>query len=177
MVREAIFDMLPLSLEKRRVLDLFAGSGAMGIEALSRGAAEAVFVESDPTTSKIIKENLKACGFVGDAKVTGGKLPKTLAGIIKKEGTFDLVFVDPPYEKNLAKKTLAVLERCEGVALGGLVVVEHSMRDEMPDEVSQLKIVKEKAYGSTGITIYEREPEENGQEKDLKEDAGENEAE
>ena len=111
-----------------------------------------------------LKENLKACDFTDIAKVTGGKLPGALAGIVRKDGPFDLVFVDPPYEKNLAKKTLAALVRSEGITPGGLVVVEHSPRDEMPDEVSELIMVTGKTYGSTALSIYERKTLEDAQE-------------
>ena len=155
-VREAIFDTLPHWLEGMKVLDLFAGSGAMGIEALSRGAERAVFVESSPVVSEVIKANLKACAFTERAHVIAAKLPGALKRVLKIEGSFDLIFIDPPYEKGLAEETLAMLAPMEGTVANGLVVVEHSAKEEMPEEINPLRRIRIKKYGSTAVSIYER---------------------
>jgi 16S rRNA (guanine(966)-N(2))-methyltransferase RsmD len=145
-----------------KVLDLFAGSGAMGIEALSRGASRAVFIESSPAVTEVIKANLRACAFTDSAQVMVGKLPGALKRIIRKEGSFDLIFIDPPYEEGLAIETLVVLAGMEMTAPEGLVVVEHSSKEEMPEEIKPLRKIRIKKYGSTAVSIYERKTLENG---------------
>ena len=162
-VREAIFDMLPHRLEGLKALDLFAGSGAMGIEALSRGAIRAVFIESSRVVSAVIKANIRACNLDDRAKVMVGRLPQALMRVLKMEGPFDIVFIDPPYEKGLAEKTLDVLIRGSGVAPGGRVVIEHSAREETPEETADLVKIRMKRYGSTAVSIYERESLKDGQ--------------
>ena len=160
-VKEAVFNILMGRTASSKVLDLFAGSGAMGIEALSRGAAKAVFVELNPAASEVIRINIENCGFTGVSHVIVGKLPGALKHLRCKERDFDIIFVDPPYEKGLARDMLDSLVDEDEPRPGGLVVVEHSERDGMPEEKSGLKRIKQKKYGSTIISIYERELLEN----------------
>jgi len=155
-VREAVFNVISRKLEGARVLDLFAGSGAMGIEALSRGAERAVFVESGRKTTELIRENLVACGFEKLGLVIRKKLPGGLDGIMEREGPFEIVFMDPPYEKGLAAKALAELARTSSEAAFETVVVEHSRREKLPENEGRFERVGQRKYGTTHITVYER---------------------
>lgn len=149
LVREAIFNIIGDLVVDARVLDLYAGTGALGLEALSRGAREAVFVESDGAACQAILQTLGRAGFSAQAKVVRGRLPGALASV---EGRFDLVFMDPPYEAETAEETLAeVWERLEP---GGLVVYEHGSRYNPPDRPAGLVLQERRVYGDTAIGLY-----------------------
>ena len=108
-VKEAIFDILQNSIPGRKVLDLFAGTGAMGIEALSRGAKRAVFVEGSPQSLTVLYKNLEACRLQEQAEVLSREVQAGIKILSERGETFDLIFLDPPYGKGLARKTLQAL--------------------------------------------------------------------
>jgi 16S rRNA (guanine966-N2)-methyltransferase len=144
-VREALFSILGTRVHDARVLDLFAGSGALGIEALSRGAREATFVDDGVAAIRAIKENLKALGAWGE--IRRAEALKFLAG----EGEYDLVFLDPPY-KDAAKLAPKLSDALPHVlAEDGLIVVESDRRS--PLEL-QLSLQDERRYGDTLIRLY-----------------------
>ena len=153
-VREAVFNILGESVFKARVLDLFAGTGALGIEALSRGAREAVFVEDHPGALKVLRRNLEDLGLVDRSRV----LPLPVAGALKKlalEGEkFGLVFLDPPYGGAAAAATLTALAAAAILAPSAWVVAEHSSRQSLPDAVGQLARRQLKRYGDTQVSFY-----------------------
>ncbi|MEW6080350.1 MAG: 16S rRNA (guanine(966)-N(2))-methyltransferase RsmD [Bacillota bacterium] len=156
MVREAIFDILGAQVPGGEVLDLFAGSGSLGIEALSRGASRAVFVEESPLACRIIKENLESTGFRQRARVLVSEVSRALRKVLK--GTqFDLVFVDPPYNAGSAVATLETLGSLELVKAPGSVVLEHSAREVPPDGLGGWRRWRHRRYGDTGISIYRSE--------------------
>jgi 16S rRNA (guanine966-N2)-methyltransferase len=151
-VRGAIFSILTSQrdLVDASVLDLFAGTGALGIEALSRGAARAVFVEKDTRTAALVTENLVLTGFDSSAKVIRADADKLdLASL----GRFDLVFADPPYALVLTSRALARIG--EVIADGGLAIVEHAI-DAPPPTPSGLEAFDRREYGDTCITFYRR---------------------
>jgi len=153
-VRKAIFDLLAPYDIKGKVLDLFAGSGALGFEALSRGAEEVVFVEKDKGMADLIKENLKLLGLEGKAKVLNMEAKKSLRVLAEKGFIFDLILMDPPY-KDYAKIHL-ILEDIKAKKLlssHGLVIFEHSSR-ETPPEISGWKLLSNRRYGDTAISIF-----------------------
>lgn len=152
-VRGAIFSIL---LSQGRdpadaaVLDLFAGTGALGIEALSRGAARAVFVEKDPRTAALIGENLALTGFAEISRVMRADAERLeLASL----GTFDLVFADPPYALVLESKALGRLAAT--LSEGGVAMVEHGI-DAPPPVPQGLEAFDAREYGDTGLTFYRR---------------------
>lgn len=152
-VREALF----MSLEPLlglRVVDLFAGSGALGIEALSRGATFADFVESHREARRTLESNLSGLGLVERAAVWPYVLPAGLRRLGAALAAADLVLLDPPYGGREARETLAALG-VEGV-LGGAarVVVEHHGRDEIPPREGALERVRERRYGETVVSTY-----------------------
>ncbi len=153
-VREAVFNILGESVLEARVLDLFAGTGALGIEALSRGAHEAVFVEDHPGALKVLRRNLEDLGLVDRSRV----LPLPVAGALKKLAAqgekFGLVFMDPPYGGEVAAATLTALAAAAILSPSAWVVAEHSSRQGLPDAVGQLARRQLKRYGDTQVSFY-----------------------
>jgi 16S rRNA (guanine966-N2)-methyltransferase len=146
--REGLFNSLGslLDLDGARVLDLYAGSGALGLEALSRGAAEAVFVESGPKVLPVLRANLAAVGLPG-GRVVAGSVPTVVAG--RAPAAFDLVLADPPYAVTL-DEVLAVLRSLTGgswLAPGAVVVVERSSREEPWEWPTPLTGLRDRRYG------------------------------
>ncbi len=152
-VKEALFSMLGARVMDARVLDLYAGSGSLGIESLSRGARSATFVERGSSALKALNFNLGAAGLTG--RVVASDVGGFLRGA---EEQFDLVFVDPPYRLSLA----LVGEVLEGAAAllanGGLMVVHRRAGEEPPDAPAGSRRIDERRYGDTRLWIYEKGP-------------------
>ena len=148
-VKEAIFNVLAAELEGRRVIDLFAGSGALGIEALSRGAERATFVESDPRVVAVLKRNLAALGLDGRARVVTGDAARWAELHPAEVGEADLVLLDPPYgDAGLLAEVLAGLD----LAARGTVVVEWAGKVQLP-KLERLHVRRDRTYGATRLTI------------------------
>lgn len=158
-VREAIFSILTSrlgSLNGCRVLDLFAGTGALALESLSRGAQYACLVESHTESIKIIQKNIDGCRMQDCTELLRGELPDALTQVTNN-GSFDLIFLDPPYEKGLALATLAQLAaHNEILADKGLVVVETKKGEVLPDEIGPLEKTDQRHYGLSTISLFER---------------------
>lgn len=161
-VREAVFSILFSRLGTFRgktVLDLFAGTGAMAIEALSRGAERAVLVDRDSQATRMITANLDSCGVAGKATLVRGDVLRTLPRLA---GTpFDLIFLDPPYRKGLLDQALEAIGAHGLLAAGGIVCAESQRLEELPEEVGGLVLDERRQYGSTAIHIFIH-PEESG---------------
>jgi len=161
-VKQTLFAILEPDLPGARVLDLFAGSGAAGIEALSRGAAAAVFVEKDAGAASVIEANLRATSLAGpaaqvvraDAAAALGRPP--IAGSL-----FDIAIVDPPYaETDLMARTLEALGAADTpLRPGARVVAKHFWRDRPPDRIGLLASERDRRFGETALTFYRREEE------------------
>jgi len=150
-VKGAIFNILG-DLSEMKVLDLFAGSGSVGIEALSRGAQECVFVESDRHTASFIKRNLDHCGLDADGQILIMQVLPSIRLLSRKKRVFDILFVDPPYDKGWVNRTLALLEDSPLLHSHSQIVVEHSPR-ELPQPKEALEIFDQRRYGQTIITF------------------------
>lgn len=150
-VKEAVFSIIQFEIEGRRVLDLFAGSGQLGIEALSRGAESAVFVDADKNAVRIVKENLAKTKL--DYKATVAQTD-SLAFLSMTDRTFDIAFLDPPYSTGLLEKALAKVE--PHITEGGLVICEHPFADELPDAQGGLEKQKTYKYSKTAVTVYRK---------------------
>jgi 16S rRNA (guanine(966)-N(2))-methyltransferase RsmD len=157
-VKQTLFAILEPELDGASVLDLFAGSGAGGIEALSRGAARATFVEKDQGAAAVIEANLRATGLAGPAaSIVRWDVVRWLEEPNAGE-TFDLVLVDPPYAET--ELLLRILERL-GAARAPLapdarVVAKHFWRDRPPERVGMLAVERERRFGETALTFYRR---------------------
>ena len=151
-VREAVFNILGPAPEAD-VLDLFAGTGSLGIEALSRGAAHAVFVERDPRALSALRRNLAELGFADRSLVVGREVQAALADLAAAGKRFAWVFVDPPYAAGVVEGVLRALG-CHGLAAGGVVIVEHDKRNVPPDESGGLILTDRRYYGDTGLSFY-----------------------
>jgi len=158
-VREAVFNLLGERVEGARVLDLFAGTGALGIEALSRGAAHVTFVEADRGLCETIQTNLENLEAAPEAYAL---LKRDVRRSVKSlAGPFDLVFVDPPYGHLLEREALAVLCAEGSLAPGATVVVEHASREEVslpPAAADVLGDADTRAYGDTSVTLFTARP-------------------
>ncbi len=156
-VKGALFNILGLRIEGARVIDLFAGTGAVGIEAVSRGAAHALFVEADPTARAALKANLAACGVSEedtDVWTTGG-----VAGLISHlkrhpEFMYDLVFADPPYHRPETFRLLRPFLAGLGLAPGGWLVIERFHAMDPPPPVAPVSHLRSYRYGETVLDVY-----------------------
>lgn len=162
-IREALFDTIRARVPDSHFLELFAGSGAVGIEALSNGAKEVVFVEKDRQCSKIIRDNLTQLGLIVKSKdpidnifILATDAFRALDILIKNNKKFDIIFLDPPYYKDLAKKALQKLSACDILAPHGLIVVEHSKQDIFDKAIGDLTCFKQKRYGDKVLSFYEK---------------------
>lgn len=155
--REALFSILGWEfIREAVVLDLFAGTGAMGLEALSRGARQAVFVDNSPVALNLIRHNIEACGFGDRAQVIRHDLRKNLSFAAGQGlGAFDIVFLDPPYRQSLGQSILAALLFQRLVKEQGVVIAEDDSRETLPDSVGRLVLYDRRAYGDTGFWLYE----------------------
>lgn len=151
-VKESMFNCLQFCIEGRRVLDLFAGSGQLGIEALSRGAACAHFVDSSKASIAVVKDNLQTVGLSESAKVT---CTDSISFLRQTGEEFDIAFLDPPYSTGLLQKALNVLP--EVMSDYGVIVCEHPVDDELPDEVGGFVKGKQYRSGKLAFTVYRKE--------------------
>ena len=149
MVKEAIFNIVHFDVEGRRVLDLFAGTGQLGIEALSRGAKSCTFIDSSRTSAELCRSNLDKCGLNGIVRQTDAL--SFLAGC----GQFDLIFVDPPYMSGLYDEVLRRINEFDILSEGGIIVCESARETELLsiDGLDR----REYRYGKVKLTVYRRQ--------------------
>ena len=157
-VREALFSILISrmgSMHECKVLDLFAGTGALALEALSRGAQSALLVDAHPESIKIIQTNIEGCRLNDHAQVLRGELPAALA-LTAKSAPFDLIFLDPPYAQGLTLATLTRIAALELLSARGIVVVETEKNEVLPAQIGSLSQTDQRHYGVSAITFFER---------------------
>jgi 16S rRNA (guanine966-N2)-methyltransferase len=153
LLRGAIFSMLAsMDVAPHSVLDLYAGTGALGIEALSRGADSVDFVEQNGAVCAIIRENLVRTGFAGRARVIMRAVERSRRSL---HGPYDLVFVDPPYADRTMHTFFAAPEIGTLLAPGGIVVYEHSSKLEAAPSLGELTLLKARAHGSSCVSFYQ----------------------
>jgi 16S rRNA (guanine966-N2)-methyltransferase len=154
--REALFSIIGREVGNARVLDLYAGTGALGLEALSRSAELAVFVDNSPGAIQIIKKNIELCGFSDRTLVLKRDLSKGLS-FLKKQlpgVAFSIVFIDPPYRQGLHEGILQELTESDILLPDALVIIEEDARIELPAEVAGLFLVDQRRYSETGLWFY-----------------------
>jgi 16S rRNA (guanine(966)-N(2))-methyltransferase RsmD len=153
-VKEALFDVLENRVKGASLVDFFAGTGNVGIEALSRGADHVVFVEHHPPSVRLLRNNLTACGFHSKAKIYTMDATAFLRRFKKTPETFDILFADPPYHGPLAERFLRHLGRSDMITERTLVVIEHFHKLLLPERTGCLRLVKRYRYGDTLLSIY-----------------------
>ena len=157
-VREAIFSIIGQDLTGLRVLDLFAGTGSLGLEALSRGAQHAVFIDNSQQSIELIKANLTLCRYQESGTILRRDLKKEgfLSHPVLQQG-FDLIFLDPPYGKDLITPLLEKISTTGVLSKWTRVVAELSKTEKLPRAIGNLVMEDTRIYGDTGITIYSNE--------------------
>lgn len=155
-VREAIFNILG-GMNGKNVLDLFAGSGAFGLEALSRGASHATFVENNSRCLRTIEENIESLNIPASKyDIVRGSVSTVLSRLQKEGQKYDIIFLDPPYHKDIAKNCLINIDYYDILAEFGLAVAEHFKKDSLEYDFETIEVLTERKYGDTLITIYRR---------------------
>lgn len=153
-IKEALFNILGSRILGARVLDLFSGTGAVGIEALSRGAASVDFVEQDPGSFRVLTENVRSCGYQSNCRLY--RQPVLL--FLKKNGSrkaFDIVFADPPYHTSIIKKLLPQLDRGVKMQSSGLIIIEHFHKTSLPDRIGSHGHIQSRRYGDSILSFYQ----------------------
>ena len=154
--REAVFNMIGSEVRGAPVLDLFAGTGAMGLEALSRGAATAVFVDNNSAAARLLGRNIDRCGFTDRATVVRRDATKGF-GFLREfvpAAGFSLIFIDPPYRQKIDGLILDKLGRAGILAESGLLIFEHAAERRLPEEIGRLQLVDQRQYGEAGFGFY-----------------------
>ena len=149
-VKEAMFNIIQFDVEGRKVLDLFAGTGQLGIEALSRGAADCLFVDSAGASVRLVQENLRRCGL------TARVLQCDALGILKSGEKFDLIFLDPPYGSGLEAKAIEAVKEFDILTRGGIMVVETRPETALPVLPAEYGTAKTYRYGKIKLTVITR---------------------
>lgn len=147
-VKEALFSMIQFEIEGKRVLDLFAGCGQLGIEALSRGAKTCTFVENNRQAYKIVEQNVKNCGFEECSNIVFSDA----LSFLRRSNKFDIVILDPPYGKNLITRALPLV--AESLSEDGLIICETSRQEELPETVGDFVIDRVRNHGKKKLTLY-----------------------
>ncbi|MBQ9530557.1 MAG: 16S rRNA (guanine(966)-N(2))-methyltransferase RsmD [Eubacterium sp.] len=149
--KESIFSSIQFEIEGKRVLDLFAGCGQLGIEALSRGAVFCTFVENNRQAYKVVEQNIKTCKMedVSSLVLTDA------VSFLKRKGTFDIAFLDPPYNKGLIDECLELLSA--HMSDEGVIICETARGEELPERAGDFRISKQRNYGKTKLTYYRKD--------------------
>lgn len=152
-VKEALFSIIQFDIPGARVLDLFGGTGQLGIEALSRGAKSAVFVDAGENACRLIRENLKRTGLTGEASVIRGDYLEYLKRCREK---FDVILLDPPYAEIFLENALKMITEIDILQSGGIIVAERPLGKEIPWDFSGFSRSRDYKYGKTLLTLYRK---------------------
>lgn len=153
-VKESVFNILAGEINGARFLDLYAGTGAVGIDALSHGASEVFFVESDRSNSKNIKQILEQTGFKEKAKVVTTNALSFIEWAEVNNLSFDIIFLDPPYHTDEIMHALSAIGGSHILGQTGLVMAEHFTKRKLPERVDRLQKIKDYIYGDTVLSLY-----------------------
>jgi 16S rRNA (guanine(966)-N(2))-methyltransferase RsmD len=156
-VKEALFDILPHDLSGAKILDLFAGTGNVTIEALSRGAAEALLIDSSTASGKAIRENLRRLHLADRTKVWIVPVLRAIKLLARRGETFDVIFLDPPYEQRWVAITLRAIAEGGLLRRTGIVIAEHSIREQIQAHYGALVLYDQRKYGSTLLSFLRAE--------------------
>jgi len=152
-LRESIFNILSNLVKKAVVLDLFAGTGALGIEALSRGAESAVFIDDNKTALSVVERNIQACAVDNRSQIIRWNIVKNLNCLRSIGSKFDLVFMDPPYNNGMIKPTLINLHDSGSLGNEACIVIEHNCLEPIPETCRQFELIDQRKYGKKLISF------------------------
>lgn len=153
--KQVIFDVLSRFIPGSLVLDIYSGTGGLGIEALSRGARGAIFIESNPKVCEILNQNLSKTGFVELSEVMNLKASSALRALAQRGAQFEIILADPPYKGTLAQETLTAVEEYKILKEQGWLALEHSARTALAEETGALVLKARKQHGDSAISFYQ----------------------
>jgi len=154
MVKESLFNIIAEYVPDARVLDLFAGTGNLGIEALSRGARYAVFVDKSRECIRIIRENLIHTRLLEKAEIIQANSIEYIKKLSHTDSKFDIIFMDPPYNENLIVPVLDIIGNGDIISENGIIAVERTNKNEIPEQIGCLIKFKDRKYGTTSLSFY-----------------------
>ncbi|MCG8608164.1 16S rRNA (guanine(966)-N(2))-methyltransferase RsmD [bacterium] len=152
--KKVIFDVLGDSIRNAVILDAFAGCGSLGIEALSRGAGQAVFIEKNRQALFALRKNLEKTDLLSEARIFATTVAEALRILAESTSKFDFIFADPPYYQSLAQTTIADVEHYKLLEQGGWLILEHETRPSLDFRVADLILLKQKKHGDTSVSFY-----------------------
>ena len=161
-VKESIFNMIGPFFDGGTAVDLFAGSGGLGIETLSRGAAHAIFIEKDARAFQVLQENIKKCRYEEISELFRTDAMRAVKALLKRDIVIDYLFVDPPYHKKEYYDLVETLVEGGKLAEDAIIMCEHSTEVTLPEKYGVFSLARQEVYGSTIISIY-RHVEEEGE--------------
>lgn len=150
-VKEAVFNILMNDIWDSVCVDLFAGTGNLGLEALSRGAKKCYFCDNSRESLNLIKSNIERCDAQEQSVILAGDYTKALTRIKEQA---DVFFLDPPYQAGLYEKCLQLIDSLDLLTKEGIIIAEHGVRDQVPDQIGRLTKVKDRKYGKILVSIY-----------------------
>ena len=156
-VKEGLFSIIQFKIEGRKILDLFAGTGQLGIEALSRGASSAFFVDQSAAAVKLVKENIRRAGMENMSRVFQSDYDLFLK---KCRERFDIIFLDPPYAEKFLENALKTISEIDILREGGIIICEKTVEKSLNHEIPGLVFCKEYRYGKTSLVLYRKESAE-----------------
>jgi len=154
-VRQALFNILGARVSGRRVLDVFAGSGALAIEALSRGASYAVLIERAPASVLAIESNLEKTAQANKAEIIRADFRSGLRRLGGRKDSFNLVFIDPPYEKTMFEDLISLFSKHSIISRESIIIVEHFKKVEAPRIIADIPLVQKRIYGQTCLSFFD----------------------
>lgn len=155
-IREAVFNMIASKIPGTVSLDLFSGSGAFGLEAISRGSERCVFSENNEECISIIKNNITSLGVESKVEIMEQDSFRSVELLAEEKRKFDLVFSDPPYNRGMARKTLNIIYHYDILNVSGLLIIEHHCLEELSREEFGANLYKQKTYGDISISIFQK---------------------
>ena len=153
-VKESLFNILGDAVVDSVFLDLFSGTGGVGIEALSRGAKHVVFIDTSLKSIKVLQGNLNHLNIKDNVEVFQKEYTTAISKLYKYNKQFDIIFIDPPYSIGMAQNVLELLDKNPIFSQSGLIIVEHDSKDEMPRRIGKLYLHRIKQYGNTSLSFY-----------------------
>ena len=155
-LRETLFNLLG-PLQNKTFLDLFAGSGSVGLEAASRGAQSIIFVEKNKHLVEVIRKNIQTCCLETNCRIIAGDIEFGLRDLFKKKCEVDIIFADPPYNRDLVKTTLRCLSRNHVLRKDGIIVIQHSIKETFSDPDDNIYQTDQRKYGDNALTFFKME--------------------